>query len=123
MNDCEHNTGTVVAEFPRFSIVKCDWGCGEYLIEIKLGNNTVRTCMADDILNRDAELEELRARLDKMVREQSEEVAEFNAGYDAFGAGMELDSAESEYRSSASAKSYDVFKIGYLYASAQRGKK
>lgn len=47
---CEHNTGTVIFSCVGFSIVKCDWGCGEYLIELNLGNHTVKTLTAAEII-------------------------------------------------------------------------
>jgi len=28
MNTCEHCTGTVLFDCGKFSIVRCDWGCG-----------------------------------------------------------------------------------------------
>ena len=46
---CEHSTGTVVFTCEKFSIVHCDWGCGEYLIELNVGKHEAKTITAAEL--------------------------------------------------------------------------
>jgi hypothetical protein len=71
------------------------------------------------------EWDALRARLaaaeqerDGLRQADAQQVDEFNAGYQAFEAGLNVDNAEVEYYSvlPAEVPHYDVFRIGYAWA-------
>ena len=57
---CEHSTGTVVFTCEKFSIVHCDWGCGEYLIELNVGKHEAKTITAAELAAMQAALDEAR---------------------------------------------------------------
>ena len=62
------------------------------------------------------------ARLQRIEKVAAEEVDEFNAGYQAFEADLDVDNAESMYRNTLpeGVPYHDVFRIGYAWAKYQR---
>ncbi len=64
------------------------------------------------------QLAALTQERDALRLAQAQEVEEFNTGYQAFENGLDMDDAEREYRSvmPAEVPSYDVFRIGYVWA-------
>jgi hypothetical protein len=65
-----------------------------------------------------AEVQRLREDLENEKKDRAAEVDEFNAGYQAFDAGLDLDDAERQYRYALpdDVSSYDVFGCGYAWA-------
>lgn len=73
-----------------------------------------------------AELAALRARVgeleqerDELLKSDSENCDEFNAGFDAYKAGLDLDNSEEFYRACKREEgipSYDSFSTGYVWA-------
>jgi hypothetical protein len=47
---CTHETSFVDAMYGGFSLLRCTWACGQELIELDLGNHTVATYTAADLL-------------------------------------------------------------------------
>ena len=80
-----------------------------------LDDGEVCTCFRDEAA---AELAALRQERDELKLSQAQEVDEFNAGYQAFQEGLDVTSAEIEYRGALpdEVPSYDVFRIGYAWA-------
>jgi hypothetical protein len=70
-----------------------------------------------DTLN--VEYSQLKLDRDALLKNDSQSVDEFNAGFDAYKAGMDLDDAEQFYRSckrEEGVPSYDSFSTGYAWA-------
>ena len=82
------------------------------------GRNIIASLAAAELAAKDAELAALRQERDELKRSQAQEVDEFNAGYQAFQEGLDVTSAEIEYRGALpdEVPSYDVFRIGYAWA-------
>jgi hypothetical protein len=59
---------------------------------------------------------ELREQIVALKLAQAQEKDEFNAGYQAFVRGLDPDAAELDYNATTPAPSYDVFRIGYVWA-------
>jgi hypothetical protein len=68
-----------------------------------------------------AELTAFVLKLETREREQAQETDEFNAGYEAYQAGLDLDDSGRTYRSVLpdDVPSYDVFEHGYAWAKFQ----
>jgi hypothetical protein len=67
-------------------------------------------------------IRELEKRVSDLLTNDSQAVDEFNAGYQAFHEGMDLDTAEQLYRHALdeSVPSYDEFSTGYAWAKFQK---
>ena len=66
----------------------------------------------------------LTAQIQNLMTSDSQAVDEFNAGYEAYKAGLDLDDAEQMYRHALpdEVPSYDQFGIGYAWAKFQAEK-
>jgi hypothetical protein len=67
----------------------------------------------------------LREEVDGLLQNDRQATDEFNAGYEAFTAGLDVDAAEIEYRSVLPREipSYDTFSTGYAWAKFQAERK
>jgi hypothetical protein len=72
-----------------------------------------------------ANVDALRAEVDALLQNDRQATDEFNAGYEAFTAGLDVDAAEIEYRSVLPSEipSYDSFTTGYAWAKFQAERK
>lgn len=69
--NCTHESSIVEYDFKEFSILKCTWGCGEHLIELKLLNHEVKTLSISEILSL-SEAREIVIELDAMSEKNHE---------------------------------------------------
>ena len=86
------------------------------VIDCSIYNPTMRKDAKDFVDGLTAQIQNLRTS-------DSQAVDEFNAGYEAYKAGLDLDDAEQMYRHLNEDKpSYDQFSIGYAWAKFQAEK-
>ena len=76
------------------------------------------------IQDAETELAAKDAKIAELFTSDSQAVDEFNAGYEAYKAGLDLDDAEQMYRHALpdEVPSYDQFGIGYAWAKFQAEK-
>ena len=57
MSECEHKTGMTIYDRCDFSLWRCEWGCGEVMIDVPTGKQSNKAYVLKDLL---AELDALR---------------------------------------------------------------